>query len=134
MYRSYGDKDFFELGILVDEPGKSDGVFDMLLCRPYTDAEDLFQFSAVSVDINDAWIDKTAVMSFAGMTEEAFDPLHFAIACTEYYSWENFGAGGFPYVDGPDWRRMTRADIMSALAGFPDIDSASLTAVAKEAK
>lgn len=122
MYRNYGDKNFFETGILVEDPATSKAEFNMLLCRPYSDAEDLFQFSAVTVDINDAWIDRDAVMSFAGMTEDAFDPLHFAIACTEYYSWENFGAGSIPYPDGTNWRRMTRADIVSALAGIPDID------------
>ena len=108
MYLNYGDRDFFELGILVDTE-HSDTVFDMLLCRPYDDQEDLFQFARVQVDIEDSWIDKPAVMSFIGMTEETFDPVQYAIGCTDYYGWENFGADSYGVTY--DWRQMTRAQI-----------------------
>ena len=37
MYRNYGDKNFFENGVLVDTD-HSDTAFPMLLCRPYPDA------------------------------------------------------------------------------------------------
>lgn len=52
MYRNYGDKDFFENGVLVDTE-HSDTVFPMLLCRPYPDEEDLYQFGEVEVDLDD---------------------------------------------------------------------------------
>lgn len=52
MYRNYGDRDFFEHGVLVDTE-HSDTCFPMLLCRPYPDAEDLYQFGEVEVDLND---------------------------------------------------------------------------------
>lgn len=52
MYRNYGDKNFFENGILVDTE-HSDTAFPMLLCRPYPDEEDLYQFGEVEVDLDD---------------------------------------------------------------------------------
>ena len=113
MYRNYGDRNFYEYGVLVDESASTGSVFDMLLCRPYADREDLYQFARVSVDISDNWIDKAAVMSYAGMCEEDFDPLHFAIACTDYYSWDNFGADY-----SRDWQHMTRADVRRELEGY----------------
>ena len=111
--RNYGDKDFFEYGILVDDLESTETVFDMLLCRPFSDKEDLFQFARVIVDTEDSWIDRAAVMSFAGMTEEDYDPLHFAIACTDYYSWDNFGADY-----SRDWQHMTKADVRRELQGY----------------
>lgn len=127
MYRNYGDRNFYEYGVLVDESASTDSIFEMLLCRPYaslkrvgeglhwssSDTEDMYQFARVSVDISDSWIDKAAVMSYAGMCEEDFDPLHFAIACTDYYSWDNFGADYFR-----DWQHMTRADVRRELEGY----------------
>ena len=127
MYRNYGDRDFYEYGILVDESASADSIFEMLLCRPYaalkrvgeglrwssSDTEDMYQFARVSVDISDSWIDKAAVMSYAGMCEEDFDPLHFAIACTDYYSWDNFGADY-----SRDWQHMTKADVRRELQGY----------------
>ena len=110
MYENFGDRDFFEHGILVDRE-HSDTVFPMLLCRPYDDAEDLYLFGECEVDITDSWIDRKRVMEFVGMTEETYDPASFAVACTEYYSWENFGAMNYAY----DWMRMDRAAIREIL-------------------
>lgn len=45
----------------------------------------------LSVNISDSWIEKEKVMSFIGMTEETFDPILFAIGCTDYYNFMNFG-------------------------------------------
>lgn len=114
MYVNYGDRDFFENGILVDSE-HSDTCFRMLLCRPYPDQEDLYQFGDVEVDLDDfkdnGWGDRKAVMDFLGMTEETFDPVQFAIGCTEYHSWDNFGAISYAY----DWQRMDKKSICEIL-------------------
>lgn len=110
MYLNYGDKNFFENGILVDTE-HSDRVFPMLLCRPYADEEDLYQFGMCEVDITDPWIDKKAVMEFVGMSEKNFDPVQFAIGCTSFYSWDNFGSMNYAY----DWMRMSKNDICEIL-------------------
>lgn len=110
MYTNYGDKDFFENGCLVDTE-HSDITFPMLLCRPYPDGEDLYQFAEVEIDITDSWIDKHAVMDYIGMDEDYFDPVKYAIGCTDYYSWDNFGAINYAY----DWQRMSKADICEIL-------------------
>lgn len=107
MYINYGDIDFFESGTLVEEI--SPGIYDMICCRPYSDREDLYQFARLTVDINDPWIDKESVMSYIGMGE--WDPVWFAIGCTEYYSWDNFGADDPTY----DWRQMSRREVENEL-------------------
>lgn len=109
MYKNYGDRDFFEMGILVDTE-HSDTVFPMLRCMPYSDEEDLFQFGELEVDINDSWINEKAVSDFCGSTK-AEDPVGFAIGCTDYYSWDNFGAISYAY----DWTRMSRDAIKDIL-------------------
>lgn len=114
MYRNHGDRNFFELGILVDTE-HSDTVFDMLLCRPYDDEEDKFCFAHIQVDIEDDWIDKDAVMSYAGMTKEDFDPVRYAIACTDFYSWSEFGADS---NYGYNWMDMDRKAIKKELSYY----------------
>lgn len=114
MYKNYGDYNFFERGVLVDTE-HSNTCFPMLLCRPYDDVENLFQFGDVEVDIEDTWIDRNAVMDFIGMNEDTFDPVQFAIGCTDYYSWDNFGAGNsYSY----DWRRLDRKSICDILKHY----------------
>jgi hypothetical protein len=46
----------------------------------------------LNVDISDSWIEKEAVMNYAGISEADEDfSVNFAIACTEFYSPGNFG-------------------------------------------
>ena len=110
MFINYGDRNFFEYGILVDSE-HSDTEFQILYCRPYDDEEDKYLFAECTVDITDSWIDKKAVMSFAGMKEENFDPIRFAIDCIEYYGVENFGANSYVY----DYRNMNEESIKEIL-------------------
>lgn len=110
MYRNYADKDFFKYGCMVDDE-HGDTVFDLLLCRPCDGEEDLYQFGDCEVDISDDWIDRKAVMDSMGMTEETFDPVWYAIGCTGYYAWDNFGAASCSY----DWMYMTREKICEIL-------------------
>ena len=110
MYINYGDKDFFELGILVDTE-HSNTEFSMIRCLPYPEKEDLYQFAMLTVDITDSWINKEAVMSYIGMSEDTFDPVQYAIGCTDYYSWLEFGAG----FHDADWQQVNAAYIVDVL-------------------
>ena len=112
MYKNYGDRNFFEHGILADDE-HSDSVISLIRCEPYPDEEDLYQFAKMDVDVDDPWIDRKAVMDYAGMKE--FDPVEFAIAASDYYSWENFGASSYGVFY--DWQHMTKAEIRQALKG-----------------
>lgn len=91
MYTNYGDKNFFEYGVLVDSE-HSDTSVDIIWCMPYCDEEDAFQFAECQVDTTDSWLEKDAVMSFIGMTTDTFDLVQFAIGCIEYYGIENFSS------------------------------------------
>lgn len=110
MYVNYGDKDFFDYGVLVDTE-HSDTEFPILYCMPYPDEEDLFQFGDCRVDITDSWIEKQAVMNHIGMKEAEFNPALFAIGCISYYGAVNFGAQSYAY----DWSRMKRQEIEEIL-------------------
>ena len=100
MYINYGDVNFFELGTLVDAE-HSDTEIKILYCRHFDDEEDLYFFADCTVDIEDSWIDRKAVMEYLGMTEENFNNIQFAIGCVEYYGAENFSS---PY-DGYKFNR-----------------------------
>lgn len=91
MYVNYGDKNFFEYGMLVDAE-HSDTTFDILYCRPFDDEEDSFLFASCQVDITDSWIAKNSVMDYIGMDAKKFDAIQFAIGCIEYYGVENFSS------------------------------------------
>jgi hypothetical protein len=110
MYRNYGDVNFFECGILVDDE-HSDTEFNILYCRPYDDEEDMYEFGDCQVDITDSFIQKDIVMNYIGMTEETFDPVQYAIGCLDYYGIENFGAMSYAY----DFMHMTKKEICDIL-------------------
>lgn len=109
-YSNYGDVDFFENGCLVNTE-QSRTEFPMLICRPYGDEEDKFQFGDIVVDIDADWIDQEQIESFSAIRKED-DPVGYAISCVEYYGMENFGAQSYVY----DYSFMTRQEIESILA------------------
>lgn len=115
MYKNYGDKNFFEHGVLVDTE-HSDTVFDIIRCEPYCDTDDLYMCAAISVDTEDDWIDRNRVMDFIGMTDETFDPVQFAIGCTEYYDWGNFGA--YDFDPRYNYECMSKQDCLAVLSGY----------------
>ena len=90
MYRNFGDKNFFEYGVLVDNE-HSDHEYQMLVCMPNPDLENIFMFANITVDIEDSWIDQNIIEQYSGKTKEE-DPVEYAIACYEYYGAQNFGA------------------------------------------
>ena len=97
MYINYGDVDFFEYGVLVDSE-HSDNTFDILICRPFDDVDDLYYFADCQVDITDNWIDKKAVCSYIGMNPDNFNNIEYAIGCIDYYGAENFSSPYLGYV------------------------------------
>lgn len=111
MFVNYGDKNFFEYGVLVDSE-HSDTEFQILFCRPFDDEEDMFFFADCNVDIDDSWINRDDVLSFIGMNEKEFDPMRYAIGCIEYYGAENFSS---PY----EGYKFNRKDIEERLKHYP---------------
>lgn len=110
-WKNYGDVDFFEYGTLVFQESETE--FRILRCLPYSDHEDMFQFADLHVDISDTWIDREEVERYADCNRET-EPLRYAIACTDSYDWDNFGAYSNPW----DWHHMTRPEIMEILTGY----------------
>ena len=111
MFKNYGDWDFFEDGILVEQQSPSQ--FTLLRCNPVQDQEDRYEFARLDVDLDDDWMDKQALRDYAGLEPGVDNDAEMAIAATEYYSWENFGAGSGCGNFGPDhdWRSMTKEEI-----------------------
>ena len=107
MFLNYGDVDFFEYGVLVDAE-HSDTEFHILYCVPFDDEEDMFLFADCTVDINDRWIDKEAVIKYLGCENNAID---LAIGCISYYGVENFSS---PY----DGYTFTREEIEEKLKHY----------------
>ena len=102
MYVNRGDVDFFEGGRLVEDLG--DGVFSIITCDFIYDAgDDAYLFAHVEVDVNDSWIDRDAVISFAGEPE---DDMMFALDALSYYGPQEFGDPG---------EQMTRAEIIERM-------------------
>lgn len=116
--QSFGDKNFLDGGILLWKDPVCNTAFYLLRCDPFSDCDDRFRFGRLYVDISDSWIDRDTVMDFIGMTKETFSPEAFAVGCTDYYSWEEFGVDqnffGFP------WNDASEADIETTMALFTD--------------
>ena len=116
MYKNYGDRDFFEYGMLVDDE-HSDTEFSILFCSPLydenEDGEELFMFADCFVDIEDSWIDKDAVKSYGCFDEYDDDNrnIMFAIDCISYYGAEEFSS---PY----DGYMFTRKEIEDRLKRY----------------
>lgn len=107
MYISCGDVDFFEYGVLVQN--NRDNEYDIIFCRPIYDlSEELYYFGEVTVDLDNTWMDKSAVLDFIGMNNENYNEINFAIGCLEYYGAENFG------TDFQNWQ-YTRNEIKDIL-------------------
>jgi hypothetical protein len=86
IYENFGDVNPLDHGgIWVKQINKTE--YEIVKNIPETN-----EIYDLSIDITDSWIEKNDVMSFIGMTNESFDPLWFAIGCTDYYSPENFGS------------------------------------------
>ena len=96
MYKNYGDVNFLEYGLLIEE--QSENQFNFIVCRPFSDCENKYQYFDGYIDISDSWIDKESVMNYIGMEENKFDRIQFAIGCIEYYNLENFGTVNNDYT------------------------------------
>jgi hypothetical protein len=109
MFLNYGDVNFFEYGRLVEQV--NDHEFNILMCNPYPDKEDTYQFAECSVDIEDSWIDKANVMAYCGLDSKNYDATEYALGCLEYYGAENFGGMSYAY----DFRNMDKESIKEIL-------------------
>ena len=120
MYKNYGDVNFFNYGMLVDTE-HSDTDIDIIFCHPIYDTDtELYYFGAVTVCINDEWIDKKSVMSYISMDDKSFNNIHYAIGCLEYYGAENFG------TDFQNWQ-YSREEICNILKHrFIDCDNLNI--------
>ena len=112
MYINYGDHNFLTHGLLIDTE-HSDTVFEMLICDPYPEIEDLFQFAHITVDIEDDWIDWEKVKDFMGMEPE--NNVDKAIMAYEYYGAEQFGADSNVSYD---WKRVDKETILREIRGY----------------
>jgi hypothetical protein len=102
MYVNCGDVNFFEGGRLVEDQGN--GVFSIISCDFIFDAgDDAYLFADVEVDVNDDWIDKAAVESFSGGSE---NDMMFALDALSYYGPQEFGDPG---------EQLTKAEIIDRL-------------------
>ena len=86
MYINKGDVNFFENGCLIEDRGN--GIFAIFICMPFYENEDSYLFAHVEVDVNDSWINRDAVMRFAG---NPVDDMDFAMGMISYYGVQEFG-------------------------------------------
>ena len=72
MFKNYGDRDFFEEGILIEQQSPSQ--FTLLRCNPIPDQENRYEFARLDVDLDDDWMDKQALRDYAGLEPGVDDP------------------------------------------------------------
>lgn len=99
MYKSYGDKNFFDYGVLVefvetDELEQNE--FRIITCNPDDDEDNNYLIGNTFIDIRDTWINKEDVCKYSGLRNYSIDytdeeRLRLAIATIEYYGVENSG-------------------------------------------
>lgn len=88
MYKSYGDVNFFDGGILVKEIGENE--YDVITCYGNPDEENSYLFTTEQVNITDDWIDKHDVCSYCGLRDYSIDytdeeKIQLAIGIVQYY-------------------------------------------------
>ncbi len=84
-YENYGDVNPTEQGgIWVKKEGKSE--FSIIKNDP-----ERMEYYILEVNITDDWIEREKVKNFIGMKDNEFDEVWFAIGCTDYYNYLNFG-------------------------------------------
>ena len=90
MYKNFGDRNFFEYGILLDND-HSDTQFPILVCSPIYEEDEngnqLYLFADCFVDVEDEWMDSESVESCCGSWN---CNEHYAIACINYYGTHEF--------------------------------------------
>jgi hypothetical protein len=89
-WENFGDVNPLDHGGIWIMQG-SETCYRIVKFYPEESDSDPSQLQNLYVDISDDWIEKKEVMSCIGMTAEDFDPIWYAIGCTDYYSCQNFG-------------------------------------------
>lgn len=113
-FANYGDRNFFENGCLVKQDPNNPTGYIMYRCIPFSDHPDRFQFGRIYVDISDPWINRSEVEQYCGKCVSDMD---FAVACTDYYSWLEFGVNSNWATY--DWQNTDRKTIMKELKNHP---------------
>ena len=90
MYKNFGDRNFFEYGILLDND-HSDTEFSILFCTPLFEEDEsgnqLYLFADCYVDIMSEWFDLEAIESCCGSWDSNES---LAIAALNYYGSDEF--------------------------------------------
>ena len=90
MYKNFGDKNFFEYGILLDND-HSDTQFPILFCAPLCEEDEngnqLYHFADCYVDVDSEWFDFDAIESCCGSWDSNES---LAIAALNYYGSNEF--------------------------------------------
>lgn len=114
-FRSVGDVNFFENGILIRKDPDCKTGYYIIRCMPLSDQENRFLFGELYVDISDDWIDRADVIAAYGL-DDSSNTENFAIACTDYYPWPNFGV---EYLSRSyNWTNASREEIQSVLEQY----------------
>ena len=92
-YENYGDVNFLDGGCLIAKDDRYDGCYYVITCDLVYDVDSPHHYliQECYVDINDNWIDVSAVEDYSGVSKES-DPEWFAEALVRYYGGEEFGA------------------------------------------
>ena len=92
VFENYGDANFLDGGCIIAKDGDA---YRVVTCDYVYDAHDenrSYLIQECYVDINDTWIDRDAIESYADCNKDT-EPEWYAQACVSYYGGQDFGAG-----------------------------------------
>lgn len=89
MFVNYGDKDFYENGLLVDDAVGLDGEVRVIVCMPCSYLKDRYLFADCYVNTTDSWIDKD-VINIDNISGCGSENALKALACIEHYGVHEF--------------------------------------------
>ena len=96
--KNYGDVDFFEYGVLVEEISENE--YAIVKCQCNCDEENNYLLQDDVVNITDSWIDKNKVCSYIGLRSYSIDytdeeKIQLAIGILDYYGEQSSKGGSF---------------------------------------
>lgn len=96
--KNYGDVDFFDYGVLVEEMRENE--YRVVKCQCNCDEENNYLLQDDVIDITDSWIDKDDVCSYIGLRGYSIDyteeeKLQLAIGVLDYYGEQSSTGGSF---------------------------------------
>lgn len=96
--KNYGDVNFFDYGVLVEETGEDE--YRIVKCQCNCDEENSYLLQDDVFCITDSWIDKHEVCSYIGLRDYSLDyteeeKIQFAIGVLDYYGEQSSTGGSF---------------------------------------